>query len=330
MFKKTLWLLLCGLMLFACEAPKDEIGENSNFDYQPESQAMEEEYSSFSMKASYKNEVIINNQINMTDFSIPLEIEFESIGKDREVNLSLFYDFMQIPFKITQEGEYATSHKFNISNGESQKITVYLSDEILKVDEDIHKLLISFVAGSDVNASSIEGIPSNHYGIHKVLDIIYDNSSTDKKMFNNNLKFEKALNYYQFNSLEVILNMDYENEFQKDNIIAAPEKEYTVQSGDEFELMYNISNIGDYNNALLLTTIGFEQTTINETNLFQLIELNEHETANGKISLLAPDKPGKYDIIAYVVYNPLEKLTKDSHDNSIVYTSPRFTLNVIE
>ena len=61
-----------------------------------------------------------------------------------------------------------------------------------------------------------------------------------------------------------------------------------------------------------------------------MIELNKHETANGKISLLAPDKPGKYDIIAYVVYNPLEKLTKDSHDNSIVYTSPRFTLNVIE
>ena len=31
MLKKTLWLLLCGLMLFACEAPKDEIGENQNF-----------------------------------------------------------------------------------------------------------------------------------------------------------------------------------------------------------------------------------------------------------------------------------------------------------
>ena len=322
MLAKIFYSLLVITMLFGCENNQlNNINQNNTVELE------NADMSSYTIDMSY-NDLKTDYSIEIKDSNTPIEINFTSVGKDRQVSLLLFYDYEQIPFKTTYDGQSFDNYSFDIRDGESKNITVYLPEEVLTYDDSLHKLMISFVGGSDINASSLDGIASEFYGVHKVLDLVYSNSKTSNA-FTNLPSLEQPLNYYDFNSLQLILNMDYENEFQKDRIIKSPEKEIDVKAGETIELMYNISNLMDYEDALLITTIGLMQTPINDS-VYKWVDLEEHKTSNGKISITAPTELGKYDVISYIIYDPFNPLSNDLIDKTIVYTNPRFTLNVLE
>ncbi|WP_333510977.1 hypothetical protein [Thermoanaerobacterium saccharolyticum] len=60
------------------------------------------------------------------------------------------------------------------------------------------------------------------------------------------------------------------------------------------------------NQVLLLTTIGYKQTLINNRP-YLLLELPKGSTGIEEMELTAPDKPELYEIISYSVCSPFNK-----------------------
>ena len=162
MLAKIFYSLLVITMLFGCENNQlNNINQNNTVELE------NADMSSYTIDMSY-NDLKTDYSIEIKDSNTPIEINFTSVGKDRQVSLLLFYDYEQIPFKTTYDGQSFDNYSFDIRDGESKNITVYLPEEVLTYDDSLHKLMISFVGGSDINASSLDGIASEFYGVHKV------------------------------------------------------------------------------------------------------------------------------------------------------------------
>ena len=93
--------------------------------------------------------------------------------------------------------------------------------------------------------------------------------------------------------------------------------------------MYNISNI-EFDSALIILTVGFEQTNINEK-IYEVVELNQSNSVfNDSFEFVAPSEPGKYEVIAYLVHDPFKTMQSTDLSNSTVGHSQRFTLEVTD
>lgn len=111
-------------------------------------------------------------------------------------------------------------------------------------------------------------------------------------------------------------------------MISVPEKNLQVQPNEKVNLMYNISNI-ESNLALMILTVGFEQAKIDDK-YYEVIELNESNSVfNDSFDFVAPSEAGKYEVIAYLIYDPFKTMKSTSLSNSTVGHSYRFTLEVM-
>lgn len=89
--------------------------------------------------------------------------------------------------------------------------------------------------------------------------------------------------------------------------------------------MYHITGIQQTHSAVVFITIDYKQVPINgKQNLF--FEINRNETLNGIVQLPAPASSGKYEVIGFLLYNPLDKITQTAIH--FPRTSFRFTLVV--
>lgn len=63
--------------------------------------------------------------------------------------------------------------------------------------------------------------------------------------------------------------------------------------------MYNITGIQQTHSAVVFITIDYKQ-----------VPINGNETLNGIVQLSAPASSGKYEVIGFLLYNPLDKITQ--------------------
>lgn len=267
------------------------------------------------------------NTLYITDLDEPIILKFNNNGSDKNYILSIFYDYKQIPFKIKSEGDYNINYIFELEDSKEIKLPLYLPDDL--VMDDSHKLLVSFVMKPEIHAKDLDGL-SNWYGINLVYDIIYNN---DEKNFNfyyekDELNYEEILNTidltYEFN-----LNEDFEYSILETEIMPNPSKLIKVKKGNKFNLVYNISTIGnDTENVLMLVNYNFNQTMIDGNYNYKLFKVPKDKTGVGTIELLAPDEVGLYEVTALLVYNPFEKINMEN--DYTVDTNMRFTLEVVE
>lgn len=262
------------------------------------------------------------NTLYIDDINDSISLKFNNNGKTRNFILTVFYDYQQIPFKISDDNNYDISYKFELDTGKEIELPLYLSEDVDK-DNGIHKLLISFTIWYDIHAGDYED-KSTWYGYSQTYDVIYNENEMFIDTPNNitHTDIDKTIDLmYNFE-----INKDYAYSILESNILPSMETLITTNKNDEVKLMYNVSATEiDTEDLLILLTVDFNQTIINNKP-YELIKLPKGKTGIGEINFMAPDKEGKYEVIAYLIYNPFQQNQLTSH--SIVSSAQRFTLEV--
>lgn len=272
-----------------------------------------------------------NQQLAVTNLSEPFNFYFRNQGKDRKMVMTVYYNYEQIDFKLNLEDDYTNQYVFDIKDGELIEETLYL-DSTIEMNECMNKLMISFTSGYDTHQSDLDTYPTNEYGITTIYDLFFTNNFEEGNDKVDAASSEPIIpkNVFQdFVSEPLIINMDYENKLQNQKLISVPEKNLQVQPNEKVNLMYNISN-SESNLALMILTVGFEQVKINNK-YYEVIELNESNSVfNDSFDFVAPSEVGKYEVIAYLIYDPFKTMKSTSLFNSTVGHSYRFTLEVMD
>lgn len=272
-----------------------------------------------------------NQQLAVTDLSEPFNFYFKNEGKDRKMVMTVYYNYEQVDFKLNLDENYTNQYVFDVKDGEVIEETLYLDSKI-NVNDCMNKLMISFVSGYDTHQSDLDTYPTNEYGITTIYDLFFTNNFEEGNDKVDAASSEPIIpkNVFQdFVSEPLIINMDYENKLQNQKLISVPEKNLQVQPNEKVNLMYNISN-SESNLALMILTVGFEQVKINNK-YYEVIELNESNSVfNDSFDFVAPSEVGKYEVIAYLIYDPFKTMKSTSLFNSTVGHSYRFTLEVMD
>lgn len=323
---KRILILLIILLLASCSNLTNDYAGIEINDYNP---SLGGYLTSYLIDATTKNssdEFKANNLLYVPKDDV-IKISYGNLdegGDSNHVVMKVFYDYKMIDFKLADTDTYVSEYTFDLENGKKIDIPILLDDELIKFDQNIHKLLITFTTGYHQNASDFDSV-TDEYGINAVYDVVHD------------LDFENQTFPYSYNYLlpeenfeqsygKLVLNTDYDNVTPKSSFggILNPTPSLNIKRGSDLDLMYNFEKNGS-NNALLIMTFNFAQVNINDK-YAELIKLDGKEgTANGKISVKVPDTPGKYEVIGYVVHNPYEKYSGGSN---MAYPSYRFTLIV--
>lgn len=87
--------------------------------------------------------------------------------------------------------------------------------------------------------------------------------------------------------------------------------------------IYRIGQIGAADSQLLIVTLNYHQTQINNAD-YLLVDTEASKTAYGTLALTAPSEKGLYEICALVVPDPTKP-----NDFLPLENAYRFTLNVI-
>lgn len=272
----------------------------------------------------------------VSDLSEPITLTFNNTQaeKERQVILTVYFDYKQIDFKVADENAYSPEYVFNIGGSQQVSIPIYLSKDIDHNESHYHKLMVSFVTGYDKQACDFATV-ENGYGITGLYDIVFDKSvleTNETETYGKPQNMSQPENIYKFKSAPLVLNTDYKNiEQQKDKDygIDLPDSLLTVSTNETFDLMYNITNPGTYENALLIISVNYEQTSIEDAD-YLIVDLEKESVNNGKLTLTAPPEPGFYEVIGYVVFSPFDIFGDKLTGSHIAQTSYRFTLEVTD
>lgn len=261
--------------------------------------------------------------ILLNDISKPLFITCNHKGEKSEISISLYYNFIQIPFKINKSEKSIYTYKTIINDNEEIRLPIYL--ENIKKDALIHKLLISVTTDTDVHNTPREYLTNNSVLTH-VCEIKYCKDS--KELFTLPIKASVAQKKYVCEGVvPLVLNTDYENNrLKQEKIPELPLSTYKVSKNDQFEMMYNITGMEGVSSALLIISVGDKQAKIDGEN-YKFFDIKEGETINGKINVLSPEEPGSYEVIGYVVFNPNDLV--EQLQGLRIETSFRFTMEVV-
>jgi hypothetical protein len=316
-------LFLLALLLTGCENEDDKsqvkIAHWDNAKYSEwESSVGIDVYNSNSF--SKTNGVLnkTNSLLYIADIDEPITIKFNNNGKNRNFSLTVFYDYEQIPFKITEDGTINDIYTFTLDDSYEIELPLFLPNNIEKSGS--HKLLVSFSIGYDIHAMDLEDF-SDWYGMSKIYDVTFGGEAdfSDKKIV-----YEKPFNIVD-RTLNLLLVPDMGPEIMNINIDTLP-KVIEVKGGTPFNLTYRIST-DNSEKVLLLVTVGFRQIKIDDSS-YKLFKFEKSKTCYGDIQLTAPEEIGLYEVIALKVQNPFEKIQEPIRCD--VRSSVRFTLKVIE
>ena len=239
------------------------------------------------------------------------------------ITLTIYYDYLQIPFFVGTSFEGTYSYAFQLENQKEVKLPIILDN--ISPDESHHKLLFSLTSDSDKHITNKEEISNNSVFTH-VCELFYSTTaSQDMKLPDE--KTIPDLCFHGDNPAALIINTDLENQhITSHNLPALPPPQYQIESGSPLNLMYNITGIENSSSALLFLTLNYMQTPINNEN-FLVFDIKNDETINGKLNILSPQEPGLYEVIGYVIFNPT--VSVETTMIPLIETSFRFTLHVI-
>lgn len=264
--------------------------------------------------------------IHITDLDDPIFVDFNNNGKKRNFIMSVFFDYVQIPFKITQEGGYDKNYTFELEDSKEIKLPLYLPSELAA--KGTHKLLISISIGYDIHGKDLES-QSDWYGINLMYDFTYDEglqlSGPTEGIPESH--YEEPP-YTVAATFPFHLNEDFDYSIIETEIMPNVRKEIEVKKSEKFPLVYNASTLGSTAvEVLMLATINFKQAEVDGEG-YKLFQIPNGSTGVGTIELTAPDEPGYYEVIALLVYNPF--LRRNLTDDFNIDTNVRFTLHVVD
>lgn len=257
-----------------------------------------------------RGEVVTGTLENVNDDTV-LYASIQNAGKNRYMQLTGYLDYQEIPLIFLSE-EY-NSDNIYLEDGDNIIIPFKLDTDI---DPDKnHKFLISLFWGTDLHESDIQ-LQTNDYSLS--YDFFIQNSkSIDCQL---DIEYDTSYTFCDLDFPSIMINTDFNEDADG---VKLPPSEISVQAGSIVNLAYRIGQIENADSQLLIVTLNYHQTKINNAD-YLLVNTEASKTAYGTFSLIAPSEKGLYEICALVVPDPTKQ-----NDFSPLENSYRFTLNVI-
>lgn len=251
---------------------------------------------------------------------------------DENLILKIFYNYEEVQFQISGSDRYITEYLFLAPSGYDLTIPIQLDGD-LEVNDTINKLTVGifwnpeyYIAILDFHSDKFNditlfpGMVLNYeinYGI--LGELILPVAATVP---------DALLDDLPFHSLEV--NDDLELEWGVEAVVSSPQP-WQVWAGEEVEMAFFtnphgiiLEEIEDY---LIIAMLDWHQIPINGKPYLLVNSIGTGQ--QGVFTITAPDEPGLYDFVAFMVLNPTRQ--------RYIYTnyfpleiSTRFTLEVLE
>ncbi|TYQ13116.1 UNVERIFIED_CONTAM: hypothetical protein Cloal_4174 [Acetivibrio alkalicellulosi] len=251
-----------------------------------------------------------------------LQVDFTNMSGKNEKSkfiLKIFYDYKEINFKVG-DGIFNNEYEFSLDDSTKISLSVYLSDEVQK-DDKSHKLLVSVLAAPQKHAKEIDAM-TNFYGTTYAYDVVF--SEGNKKFFTEH-KFDKPMKEYKCQYQGLMINIDFDNFSEKE--VYFPPTFITSKTSEKIQLAYRMGNYSGIEEYLMIILLDWKQCYFDDKP-YKLLRIADSKIGYGTFDIIAPDKPGLYEIVGYVVPAPFED--KGLYDYRQIDTSYRFTLEVQE
>lgn len=256
----------------------------------------------------------------------PVYLSVHQIGKDRRVRILAYLDYESRAFSIGTDGEKAAFYDIEIKNNEEVVLPVYFDFSNIDTEKS-HRMAFIIISGYDQYAKDKEDITYNP-AISTMYQLFFKNYEADARCADEEKKnMAEKMEYYDSSGIALLLNTS-EGGSSLDEGLPLPDKHYLMDPGNEMKMHCWISNTSTPEKyALVFVTVGNLPARINGEN-YLIVDLNERKMGEKEIELILPEKPGVYDIIGYVVYDPFEPI--ENGESGFVYSSPRFSVEVKE
>lgn len=267
------------------------------------------------------NESKMNAVIRITDMNEPLIVKVNTVGMKRNFVLKLFYDYKEIPFKVTKDGKYSTSYFFNVEDSHEIELPVFLSDKITK-DEKTHKLVAFLYPGADIYIRDIK-IRDSGSNVILPYDIIYDDN--ERVELNKEVAYDSPKNITNITFSGIYINTDYKNQSASMDVVKPSPYSLKVNTNQKLNLAYHVGGFPETDKLMLILTVGWKQWKMDGKD-FKLVKVDSPRVGNDVFSIVTPSEPGLYEVNAFVIKNPYGLSNPDAYMPADA--SVRFTLEV--
>lgn len=251
--------------------------------------------------------------IEMLSYDEELFAEIESVGQNRKLMLQVYIDYQQVSINVNgieytaypleADEHYSETVSYNISNGIDTSLN--------------HKMLVVLIAGADVVTSQTSFELSDQYAIALDYTLSFDD--------NNAL----AQSVYPYSELEptdiqssgIMLNTDFSGE-EKNQL---PERKISVNAGECFDLQLLLGGYENVSDVAVIISVGLTQAKINQCD-YVVCEIQDGKYNRGIVQLTAPDTPGLYEVMGWIVKNPFSAEMAEWLPCDMSY---RFTIEVL-
>lgn len=253
-----------------------------------------------------KKDGIFENVNNETVFYASIQ----NSGKDRKAQIKAYLDYEEIPIQINNS--LNKNHNIFLKDGENIAIPFTIPKGL--EDGENHKFLISLLVGTDTHESIVKHETTN-YAISFDYFIKNSKSPIAEQIKNDYKKIKSVDATYS----GLVINNDLNSNEKR---VKLPPSEIIKSPNEPFKLAVRLGNLENHEKFLLLVTIDWFQTDINNKR-YLLLEVEPNKLGYEEIELVAPEKKGLYEIGALVIPNPENANTFTPLENSY-----RFTLKV--
>lgn len=234
----------------------------------------------------------------------------QNAGKPRHMKLKGYLNYVSCPLEFLDESY--KQEDIYILDGDNIIIPFVIKSNI---DPNTnYKLLLSLFLGTDQHEGTVQYQTTEHTLSY---DYFIQNDPRNQTVDLTLVKDSNA-QYTVSEFPGIVINDD----FEKTDSVKLPPYKLTVEVGEKFELAYKVGHIKS-DSTLLLVTVNYEQTMLNDGPTTLLIDTPEGFLASGVLSLTAPSAKGEYEICAVAVPSPTMPNDFDLLENSF-----RFTLDV--
>ncbi|ONI43434.1 hypothetical protein AN641_10170 [Candidatus Epulonipiscioides gigas] len=239
-----------------------------------------------------------------------LNVGFSGAGEENQIidtEIRVYYDYQPISFKLEEDGNFEYTYTLDVQNHTKYKLNLYLnSNEIIK-DKDIHKLFVTTNTGLDIKSKNLE-ISTDAYGTSTIYDIVH--SSTYNNSYTNlpehtTLSFTKVTDKILSPN---VLTINQDKTFDINNPQIQFSKSNYTTNNEIITFNSFISPVNVNEDMLIIICLNFEPY------LLKYIPKFEHiGTYFSELQLELPLEAGDYEVTAYTIVNPFEKIVDVGH-----------------
>lgn len=247
------------------------------------------------------------------DNQLTLKVQVPLMGEEhKKIAVQIFLDYHQIPFTV--DGKTYDTYYMEAWNDISFTKEITLAADIDRsVDHKITALLFN-----DLQAGAGELLYMIGNGTQVDALLICDEKKG--QLVRPKTAYETAYQEYEGISGGIFLTLE-----KGEEKIRIPDDTIHVGPGETVKVYYHLAGAAQAKEALVFLTIGEKQVIVNGKDFLLFQEPAKNRVLYGELEMIAPMEPGKYDVSAWVVYNPYGET--DGIGQSVEH-SPRFTLCV--